>query len=666
MRRWGLLAFCCALQALPAFGEVTNLTITSQAVVAEGAPFGTTGSYEQLVGRIEFALDPATAHNARIIDLDLAPLGADGRVHFAADLQVLRPTDPAKGNGVLLFEAPNRGNKVLFGRFNRVTPGGRGAGSSEFGDGLLMKDGYTLVTLGWEFGLSPPLISVSAPSVVLPSDETVGAIAVDVVVEARTAESFLVDERARPPVRYPPAELASETDRLTVRDLFWDEPTIIARDRWRFVLDPNGVPKLQLDGGFDPGRWYRVIYRPSGAVVAGVGLAAFRDAAAAFRYRSDLPIRGRSAYLFGISQSGRFVRQFLYDGFNVDADGRRVFDAAWAHIAGAARGSYNERFAQPSQGGMFETTQFPFADSLTTDVDGSRDGLLARYSAEQLPKIFYTDTPVEYWTGGRAAALRHTSVDGDHDLDVPDNVRMYVLSGTQHNVGPFPPPISLPPNAPPLVARNVAGQELSNPTPQDTIMRALLRALHHWVADGTPPPPSRYPKLADETLVPLRGVRFPMLPGVADPRRIVGPARRIDGQIVPLPHLVTQVDADGNDLGGIRDPEVAVPLATTTPWNFRRDSVGNPADIFQLLGSYIPFPRTRAEREASGDSRLSLEERYRDVDDYLARVRAAAGELVRQRFMLEEDLGSVLARARAHWEYATSDRTPRAASASQR
>ena len=655
MRLWFLTLSCLLAHALPAFSEVTNVTIGSRAVIADGHSFGSTGPYERLVGRIEFALDPTEPHNAHIVDLEYAPRAADGRVHFSADLHVLQPTDPAKGNGVLLFEAANRGNRVL-GRFNNA--GGGRAGVGEFGDGLLMRDGYTLVAIGWELGLAAPNIGVAAPPVTLPSSSTVDAIAVDVLVDARATESFLVDASGRPPVIYPPADLASLADRLTVRDLFWDEPVAIPRDRWRFATDSSGVPKLQLDGGFDPGRWYRVTYRPSRPVVAGVGLAAFRDAASAFRYRSDLPVHGRTTYLFGISQTGRFVRQFLYEGFNVDESGRRVFDATWAHIAGAARGSFNERFAAPSQGDLFETTQFPFTDTVETDIDGSRDGLLSRYTADQLPKIFYTNTPVEYWTGGRAAALTHTSIDGTRDLALPDNVRLYLLAGTQHGSGPFPPPRSLPPDAGPLAALNTLGQQLSNPTPQDNVMRALLRALHEWVADGTPPPPSRYPRMDDATLVRIQGVKFPELPGVADPRRIVGPARRIGGKVVPLPHLVPQVDADGNDLAGIHDTEVAVPLATATSWNFRRESIGNPGDVVQLLGSYIPFPRTRAEREASRDPRLSIEERYSGVDDYLAQVRAAATDLIHDRYMLEEDLEHVLARARSHWDYAMGDRAP--------
>jgi hypothetical protein len=662
MKSWFFASVCLLFQSFPAVAEVTRVTITSRVTVADGRTFGATGSYERLVGRIEFALDPADSHNKSIVDLAYAPREADGRVHFSADLQVLRPTEPVKGNGVLLFEAANRGNSVV-GRFNHV---GGGGGTAEFGDGLLMRDGYTIVAVGWEPGLPASSIGVAAPPATLPADLQVEPVDVDVVVDERSTESFLVDERARPPVNYAPADMAGAADRLTVRDLFWDEPTPIARERWRFVRDASGVPKLHLDGGLDPGRWYRVTYRATHPVVAGVGLAAIRDAASAFRYRTDLPVRGRATYLFGVSQSGRFARTFLYDGFNVDEKNRRVFDAVWAHIAGAARGSFNERFAATSHGNAFEATQFPFANASETDIAGSRDGLLSRYTPEQQPKIFYTNTPVEYWTGGRAAALTHTSVDGAHDLTLPDNVRIYLLAGTQHTVGSFPPPRTVPAGAPAFAARNVAGQELGNPTPQDNVMRALLQALHRWVADGTVPPPSRYPRVDDGTLVRIQDVRFPALRGVADPRRIVGPARKIDGKVVPLPHLVIQVDLDGNDVAGIRDPEVAVPLATTTGWNFRREGVGNPADIFQLLGSYIPFPRTRAEREANGDPRLSIEERYANVDEYLARVRSAATELIRQRYMLEEDLDAVMERARSHWAYATGDRSPPATARPER
>jgi hypothetical protein len=258
------------------------------------------------------------------------------------------------------------------------------------------------------------------------------------------------------------------------------------------VVDAGKPPKIQLDGGFDPGRYYRVTYHATGALVAGAGLAAIRDAAAAFRYRSDLPVHGTSAYIFGVSQSGRFLRQFLNDGFNADEQNRRVFDAVWAHIAGAARGSFNERFATPVSGAVFSPTRFPFTDAEEIDADGRRGGLQTRYRADQRPKVFYTNTPVEYWGEGRAAALTHTTIDGSRDVALPDNVRSYFLAGTQHSPAPFPP-ARMPPAAGAAQSANVrsGGQQLNNPTPQVNVMRALLRDLHAWVADGTAPPRGR-------------------------------------------------------------------------------------------------------------------------------------------------------------------------------
>ena len=620
----------------PAHGlaEVTKVVITSQGVVAGGQSFGGVGTYEQLEGRIEFALDPADAHNRGITDLGFAPKGRDGRVHFSSDLYVLRPTDPAKANGVLLFEVSNRGN---YGRL----------------DALLLRDGYTLVWVGWEFDVSPERLGLEPPPAVIPPGIDVEPLSVDIIVNARVGRTTLVDDFVRPPATYAPVNPASADDALTVRDLFWNQPIAIPRSNWRWVLDGSAAPRIELDGGFDPGRWYRITYRASGAVVAGVGLAAIRDAASAFRYRSDLPVRGRTTLAFGNSQTGRFLRQFLHEGFNADEKNRRVFDGVWSHIAGAARGNYNRRFSTPGHGDMFAPTQFPFADADETDVTGARDGLQSRYTPDQRPKVFYTNTPVEYWGGGRAAALVHTSVDGTRDLTLPDNVRVYFLAGAQHIPGPFPPVRAPSAAASANPQMRLDGQELSNPVPHQNIARALLRALHDWVRHDTPPPPSRYPRLGDRTLVPIAEVTFPALPGVADPRRIVGPARILNGRITPLPHLVPQVDRDGNDLAGVLDPEAAVPLATTTGWNFRREAIGNPGDVYQTLGSYIPFAVTRAARQAAGDPRPSIEERYRNREDYLERVRASAAGLIQQRLMLAEDLDGVLARAARHWDFAT-------------
>ena len=310
------------------------------------------------------------------------------------------------------------------------------------------------------------------------------------------------------------------------------------REKWRFITEGSDPPRLHLDGGFDPGRIYEITYQATGARVAGTGLAAIRDAASAFRYRSDLPVSGRSAYVFGASQSGRFLREFLYTGFNADERDRRVFDAVWPHIAGAAWGPFNERFAI---GQPMANRSSPLAFHSPTSSSGMwtarKVACRRRTGPSSGRRVFYTNTSVEYWGGGRAAALTHTTMDGKKDISIPDNVRIYLLSGTQHGEAAFPPTAS-------------NGQQLNNPTPQANVMRALLRGLHRWVASGTRPPDSQYPRLSNGTLVPVAQVKFPAIPGVSDPRHITGPARVMAGKVVPLPYLVSQVDADGNEAGG--------------------------------------------------------------------------------------------------------------------
>jgi hypothetical protein len=607
-----------------ASAEVVGVKIASRTPVADGAVFGTTGAYEKLVGTIEFAVDPAHPRNRAIVDIEHAAKGPDGKVHFTADLFVLQPVDAAKGNGTLLFEISNRGNKGMLGRFNRAPGSGNPTSAADMGDGFLMREGYTLVWVGWQFDVAAPGLRVDAPV----ANGVTGRVKVSFIPNEKQTETTLTDLPAYGPID--PADAASV---LTVRDLFRDRPTTLPRSAWRFTTPaPNGRPRIVLDSGFEPGRVYEVEFASRNPQVAGVGLAAIRDAASAFRTRTDLPVRGTRAYVFGISQSGRFLRQFLHDGFNLDERDRRVFDLVWPHIAGAGQGSFNERFAMPGYS-SFPATRFPYTDAEQRDASGKRDGILARYSKDAQPKVIYTNTPVEYWGQGRAAALTHTVIDGRADLTLPDNVRSYLMASTQHGEAPFPPPAG-------------QGQALGNPMPQGDVLRALLRRAHRWVTAGTPPPASRHPRLGDNTLTALETLRFPSIPGVANPRVIEGPPS-------PLPHLVPQVDADGNDLAGIRVPEVAVPLATTTGWNFRAERIGNPHTPVALLGSYIPLPKTKAERTARSDPRPSIEERYASRDEYLRKIRAAALDLVTSGFMLEEDVELTMQRAGRHWDWAT-------------
>ncbi len=403
-----------------------------------------------------------------------------------------------------------------------------------------------------------------------------------------------------------------------MRDRFWATPSRLPRDKWRFDTQNSRV-RIALDDGFEPGRIYEVDYPATGARVAGVGMAAIRDAASAFRYRTDLPIRGRSTYIFGASQSGRFLRQFLHDGFNVDEEDRRAFDLVWPHIAGAGQGSFNERFADA-------WLQHVFGDPIPIHGSADRRDLMASATASwpriapiRLPKVIYTNTSVEYWGLGRSAALTHMTLDGDprchgarERAHLPSRRNAARRGGISSNPG--------------------TGEALGNPMPQGNVMRALLRAAHQWVDSGTRPPDSRHPMLRDQTLVAAESGRLPRdswCERSAHDRRAGthGP-----GHFTALPFLVPRVDADGNEVAGIRVPELAVPLATTTGWNFRAERVGNPTTLYALLGSYVPFARTKAEREARHDPRLSVEERYRDRNDYLQRIQAAAAALVKDRF----------------------------------
>jgi hypothetical protein len=631
-----LLLIALLLCASRASADVAQVTIASRDLIAGGHAFGSAGQYERLTGAIEFALDPAAPENARIVDLALAPRAADGRVHFTATLHVLRPVDSARANGVMFFEASNRGRFGLLGRFAGGESNLDGKTAEDFGDGFLLRDGFTLVWVGWEFDVGPTLVRADAPRVVRDGKPLVAQASVRATPDKGGSELTFADAVMYAPVVDAPAE-------LLVRTRFWDQPRTIPRDRWRFD-GSTAPPVIHTSDPIEPGMNYELKFHTADTRVVGVGHAAIRDAASAFRYRDDMPVRGRSAYLFGSSQTGRFVREFLYEGFNADARGRRVFDAVWAHVAGAARGPFNERFVTPTALTPFTPTRFPYADAEYVDpISGRRDGFQNAYRPEQRPKVFYSNTSVEYWGQGRATSLLHTTPDGKADGVVPDNVRIYLLNA-QHGEGAFPP-------------RRTNGRQLNNPTSQRPVMRALFQALHEWAARSVAPPASRHPRLDDRTLTPVAALKLPALPGTRAPRGVTGPGTVTAKGYVALPFLVPQVDSDGNELAGVKVPDVAVPLATTTGWNLRGEQVGNPDELYSLLGSYIPFAKTRAEREARKDPRPSIEERYRDRDDYMARVKKAAEALVRDRLLLEEDVRDVIDRAAAHWEYATRGTT---------
>jgi hypothetical protein len=625
VRAASIVAAVLLVVAAPAHGEVTRLDIKSRS----GVPFS---GYEKIVGRVFFEVDPANPHNAVIVDLDKAPKNAAGRVEFSADFYIVRPK--SGGNGVAIVDIVNRGGKTVIGNFNRV-------GSTrdpDVGDGFLLKRGFTVAAVGWEFALPAQgdLLRISVP-VATEGDDAITGIVRGLFIPDRRDGGYRVGDLSG----YSPVDPAAPDTELTVRDSMTAPGEVVARERWQL----SGIT-VTMTGGFEPGRIYELSFRAAHPPVGGLGFAAVRDFAAWMKHDPAAVASAKHVYAFGNSQSGRFLRTFLYQGFNADERDRLVLDAVMANIAGAARLDLNRRWSTPTTAAAL-ATEYPFANQAVADpLSGANEGLLENArAARHQPKIFYGNTGVEYWSSaGRAAALTHVTPDGTRDLELPENVRSYFFAGSDHSPAMFPPPAGL-------------GQQRGNPTDYWWTWRALLVAMDNWVRMGTPPPPSQVPTLAAQTLVDAKQVGFPEIPGVQSPREVM-PGARVANSLLPegaapgalLPHLVPEVDADGNERGGIRFPEVEVPLATHTGWNYRHPSIGGTHLLVDLLGSYVPFARTKAEREQRGDPRLSIQERYPSRDAYLAKVKASAAALVKARYLLADDVEQFVRRASAYWE----------------
>jgi Alpha/beta hydrolase domain len=639
----------------PASAEVTRLVITARQDVLGG-------DYEKLAGTVELELDPTHPANVTIVDLDRAPRNARGRVEASADFVVLRPRRAPRGSTALL-EVSNRGGKAALPYFNRAPWTRDPTSDRDFGDRLLMRQGLTLIWVGWQFDVprEPGLLRLRAP-VAGGTPPIEGLVRSDWTVDAPASTLPLAH---RDHVPYAVADPGHPDNVLTVRSSRLGPREIVPRDRWRFARVEDGrlvddPTQITVAGGFERGKIYELVYRARDPVVVGIGLAAIRDVVSWARYDPRSPFPVTAAIGVGISQSGRFLRHFLYQGFNTDEAGRKVFDGMLVHTAGAGRGSFNHRFAQPSRDAhrysafFYPTDIFPFSGRTQTDPDtGRADGLLARTRPDHQPKIFYTNTGYEYW--GRAASLLHTSPDGRADAPPLPNERIYHLAGGQHFVGVFPPPAS---------PRSGEAYR-SNPLDFLVTLRALLARLVEWVVDGRTPPPSAHPTLAARTLVSLDALSFPRVPDLKAPG-VIHQAHRVDygaswgagiitreppGVGAPFPSLVSQVDADGNEIAGVRGVELLAPLATYTPWQLRGGRGSDGGELVDFLGGYVPLPRTEAERERAGDSRPSLERRYADKSAYLATARRGADSLARAGLLLAEDVPWVLERAEQHWDW---------------
>jgi Alpha/beta hydrolase domain len=648
--------------------RVTRVEVASRVDVLGGKAFGDAGSYERITGRVYFSLPVANAHNRGIVDLDKAVNLKEGEVEFSADFVAIRPKEASKSNGSMLLEVPNRGRPRITG----LVDGGDWDVSSDAGDGWLLRNGFTIVALGWQWDAAGDgALRFYAPIAKENGATITGLLRGDlmpstVMQEIPLGHLILGNIGGS---EYPVAALGDSRNVLTVRDSRNAKRTVIPRSEWQFAHTVDGklTPSdryIRKNGGFQPGRIYEYVYVVADPVVAGGGFAAIRDFASYAKHKSDAVTPAARVYGEGISQNGRFLRDFLYQGFNADEEGQIALDGVLAHVAGAGRGSFNYRFAQPSRDGQptssifFPTDIFPFTDQPEADpVSGESGGLLDRATADHtVPKIFFSNTSYEYW--GRAAALIHSSPDAQRDVALSPNVRVYHFTGLQHFSGPFPPAQG---------KGDLLGQQPQSALPVRYFWRAMIAIMDAWVRANAAPPESSYPKIADGTLVPLEKYALPAIPGINRPhegntgtRLDFGPKWR-EGILSaqppqigkPFPLLVPQVDADGNERNGVRLPEITVPLATYTGWNLRDPSIGAPDQRVAFEASFIPFPKTAADRERSHDPRKSIAERYASRKVYLQRFGDAVDQLVKQRWILPEDRAQLLQRGQQEWDDAT-------------
>jgi Alpha/beta hydrolase domain len=640
--------------------SVTSLEVHTRTVVLDGQPFGAAGAYEKIVGILRFAADPTHEANAPVTDLARAPRNGSGHVDSWADFCLLRPIDPSRDSGCLLLDVVNRGRKMALALFNSAVRVPNPTEPADFGNGFLMRRGDTVAWVGWQHDVPrvDGMMALTVPRAVSTEARLTGLVRCEFRPNV-TIDTLPLADRYHVP--QPVLDLADAEARLTVREHTEAPEVAVAREAWQFT----DASHVRLTGGFAPGRIYDLVYRAQDPPLVGLGFLAVRDTASWLRFAPATqgnPCAGqlRRACVFGISQSGRFLRHLLYLGLTRDEAGREVFDAVFPFVAGARRGEFNLRFGQPSLNAQHAVGDlFPFTHGEQTDpLTGTRDALLARLMRRgRLPKVFEINTSAEYWRGD--ASLVHIDVDGLTDVDPPATSRVYFFAGTQHTPGVLPPPASDP---------NTGGRGLQpfNVVDYAPLLRAALANLDRWVDEGIDPPPSAVPLLAEGTAVTAESTAatFSRIPGVRFPDHLGRPARLDFGPELlhgvcaelppkvgaPYPAFVCAVDEDGNERAGIVPVEVQVPLGTFTGWNPRHPAQGAPGDLMSMLGSTLPFARTRSERQRTGDPRPSIAERYPSRDEYLARVGAAARALVAARYMLEEDVEAIVERAGRQWD----------------
>ena len=625
------------------------------------------------------AVDPKAPDLPAVTDLDKAPVGPDGLVHFETDLSIMRPAEPGRGNRRLFFDWGNRGNIRCLQFFNDAVGSNDPRLAAHAGNGFLMRRGYTLVWAGWQADLLPgdDRFLLDVPVATDNGQPISGPVRVEYIATGPGQTTFPLSSRASTR-SHPAVSLDTRRARLTRRRYAKDERIPVPPDEWMFArlegghgLDNQGgetalIPSdvhIHMPRGFAPGWIYELVYEGRDPLILGLGHVAVRNVVTFLKSgKADSngapnPAGGpiEKAYGWGRSQTGRTIRDFVHRGFNVDPAGGRVFDGLLPHVAGAGRMWMNHRFANVivSAGQQHEdhenpADQFPFSYASSTDhLTGKTDAICKRPETD--PHIIHTQTASEYWQ--RRGSLVHTDTEGN-DLALPANARAYFWSSSQHF-------------ADPLLKRPEHGicQNMLNVVWTSMLFRAVLDVLDDWVTKGIAPPESRIPCRRDGTLVDMAtwAKDFPAIPGVARPREpntlkrldfgpdaehgiLAEPPKRTNGYYAVL---VPATDADGNDIAGVRAPMVQAPLATYTGWNMRARGHGHGA-LHEFTGSTIPFPESPEERAVTGDPRRSILERYPDRAAYQHAIGVAARRLISERLMLEEDVERCIAAA-ANW-----------------
>ena len=655
-----------------------RLEIERKEPFAGGVEFGSSGPYERLLGKVYFAIDPSEPALPYICDLDLAPRNADGLVEFSAVIDIVKPVDLSRGSDKVLYEFSNRGGRGAFRYSDSV---GVDITKPAFaGQGFLQRYGYTVVWSGWQGDLIDRGNNVIAflPEAKQDGKRLRGKVRQEFIAGAPGVYSMGVSEGAERGVDvepYPVLDRATATltlreherePRVPLPDSEWDLAKAEMKDG-KLELVPSNE-HLYVKGGFKPGWIYEMIYETEGSRVMGLGFLGVRDLMSLLKYgEADSvgnanPLAGhvKKMYGFGISLSGRVVRQYIYEGWNADAQGRKLFDGVHTHT-GSGRLLHNQRFAQvgryPRQHEehQWPSERYPFTFTAVPDPFSEKnEGLLQRPATD--PLVVHTHTSSDYWM--RHVSTTHTDPGDGSDVDMPDTARMYTFAGAPHMARSVNDPTWI-------------GQETPNSLSPAPYLRASLVLLDDWVTKGIAPPPSLVPRRDEGTMVtPQEALgAFPRIPGVNLPEDAgllpnydyglefdkgyvtVFPPQPVPGQNYPI--QVSAVDSDGNDIPGLRYPDIEVPVGTLAPWALRRAGFAE-GDLLWNCGSFIPFARTKAEREASNDPRPSIEERYADHEDYVSKIAAVCKQRVAERLMLEEDMERYVEAAKAKNPFDTS------------